>query len=132
MVVVPASEIDRRGLHRSNLHALERALRGLDPVPDVCLTDGFRLPVDDFVHTAVVRGDGTSAAIAAASIIAKVTRDRSCTSMAKSFPEYGFESHVGYITREHTQAVRTHGTTPLHRRSFAAMAYEQLDFDIAG
>ncbi len=52
--------------------------------------------------------------------------------MAASFPEYGFESHVGYITREHTQAVRTHGTTPLHRRSFAAMAYEQLGLDIAG
>jgi ribonuclease HII len=132
VVVVPASEIDRRGLHRSNLHALERALRGLDPVPDVCLTDGFRLPVDDFAHTAVVRGDGTSAAIAAASIIAKVTRDSFMHRMAKSFPEYGFESHVGYITPEHTHAVRTHGTTPLHRRSFAAMAYEQLGFDIAG
>ena len=132
VVVVPAGEIDRRGLHRSNLYALERALRGLDPAPDICLTDGFRLPVDDFAHTAVVRGDATSAAIAAASIVAKVTRDTFMHRMAKSFPEYGFESHVGYITREHTLAVRTHGTTPLHRRSFAAMAYEQLDFDFAG
>ena len=79
-------------------YALERALRGLDPAPDICLTDGFRLPVDDFAHTAVVRGDATSAAIAAASIVAKVTRDTFMHRMAKSFPEYGFESHVGYIT----------------------------------
>jgi ribonuclease HII len=132
VVVVPASDIDRRGLHRSNLHALERALRGLDPVPEICLTDGFRLATDEFPHRHVVRGDGTSAAIAAASIIAKVTRDRFMHRMAESFPQYGFESHVGYITPEHTLAVRTHGTTPLHRRSFASMAYEQLGLDIAG
>jgi len=74
--VVPASEIDRRGLHRSNLHALGAALCALDPEPDVCLTDGFPVPGCARVHRAVVGGDGRSAAIAAASIVAKVTRDR--------------------------------------------------------
>ena len=130
VVVIPAAQIDRRGLHRSNLHALERALRGLGDEPQVRLTDGFRLPVDDLPHQAVIKGDARSAAIAAASIVAKVTRDRFMHRIAADFPAYGFESHVGYITPEHTQAVRTHGTTPLHRRSFAAMAYEQLGLDL--
>jgi len=128
--VVPASEIDRRGLHRSNLHALGAALCALDPEPDVCLTDGFPVPGCARVHRAVVGGDGRSAAIAAASIVAKVTRDRFMRRIAPRYPGFGFEQHVGYITPEHTRAVRELGPTPLHRRSFEAIAYAQLDLGL--
>ncbi|HYX85827.1 MAG TPA: ribonuclease HII [Gaiellales bacterium] len=128
--VVPAAEIDRRGLHRSNLYALGRALCALDPEPDVCLTDGFPVPGCPRRHRAVVGGDATSAAIAAASIVAKVTRDRFMRRIAPRYPGFGFEQHVGYITPEHTRAVQTLGPTPLHRRSFEAMAYAQLDLGL--
>jgi ribonuclease HII len=128
--VVPASEIDRRGLHRSNLWALGRALCSLDPEPDVCMTDGFSVPGCGRRHRAVVGGDGRSAAIAAASIVAKVTRDRFMHRIAPDYPEFRFDRHVGYITAEHTRAVREHGPTPLHRRSFEAIAYAQLDLDL--
>jgi ribonuclease HII len=128
--VIPAAEIDRRGLHRSNLAALERVLRRLQPVPEVCLTDGFALAASGLPSRRVIGGDGRSASIAAASIVAKVTRDRLMHRLAAHYPGYGFESHVGYITPEHTRAVRERGLTPLHRRSFAAMAYEQLDLGL--
>jgi ribonuclease HII len=128
--VIPASEIDRRGLHRSNLAALGRVLCALDPEPDLCMTDGFAVPGCARRHRAVVGGDGRSAAIAAASIVAKVTRDRFMHRIAPSYPEFRFDRHVGYITAEHTRAVREHGPTPLHRRSFEAIAYAQLDLDL--
>src|SRR5436190_4129945 len=128
--VVPASEIDRRGLHRSNLHALGTALCALDPEPDVCLTAGLRVPGCPRLHRAVVGGDGRSAAIPAASSVAKVTRDRFMRRIAPRYPGFGFEQHVGYITPEHTRAVRTLGPTPLHRRSFEAIAYAQLDLGL--
>jgi ribonuclease HII len=127
VVVIPAPEIDRRGLHRCNLHGLARALEALDPEPDVCLTDGFAVPACGRAHRRVVGGDGTSAAIAAASVIAKVTRDRYMHRMAAEYPQYGFEHHVGYITPDHGDAVRKHGVTPLHRRSFQAQAYAALE-----
>jgi ribonuclease HII len=78
----------------------------------------------------VVGGDGRSAAIAAASIVAKVTRDRFMRRIAPRYPGFGFEQHVGYITPEHTRAVRALGPTPLHRRSFEAIAYAQLDLGL--
>ena len=88
--VIPASDIDRRGLHRSNLYALGRALCALDPEPDVCLTDGFPVPrMPRRQHRAVVGGDGRSAAIAAASIVAKVTRDRFMRRIAPRYPGFG-------------------------------------------
>ena len=126
VVIVPADQIDRRGLHRSNLHALARALETLEPVPEVALTDGFSLPVCGLEHQRVIGGDRTSAAVAAASIIAKTTRDRFMHDQAHSYPDYGFEHHVGYITPDHSDAVRRLGVTPLHRRSFQAMAYVGL------
>jgi ribonuclease HII len=128
--VIPAREIDRRGLHRSNLSALGRVLCALDPEPGVCMTDGFSVPGCPRRHHAVVGGDGRSAAIAAASIVAKVTRDRFMHRIAPAYPEFSFDRHVGYITAEHTRAVREHGPTPLHRRSFEAIAYAQLDLDL--
>jgi ribonuclease HII len=123
VMVVPAAEIDRFGLHRSNLRALAQALAALGDLPDARLSDGFALGESAPPHRAIPGGDRTSAAIAAASVIAKVTRDRYMLSVAGAYPDYGFERHVGYITPEHSAAVRAHGTTPLHRLSFAAAAY---------
>ncbi len=122
--------IDREGLHRSNLAALEAALRAFLPVPDVILVDGFRLPGLTLAHEAVVGGDGRSAAIAAASIVAKVTRDRLMISLHDRYPQYGFDRHVGYATRVHHDAIAEHGVCELHRLSFASVAYSQLDLGL--
>ncbi len=117
--------IDRDGLHNCNLNGLRKVLHALAPHDAVCLVDGFRLgpvPVAP-EHTAVVDGDERSAAIAAASIVAKVVRDRLMRRMDSLFPAYGFASHVGYITPEHSARVRRHGPSDVHRRSFQALCY---------
>jgi ribonuclease HII len=127
--VVPADEIDRLGLHRSNLNAMRSILHQLTPPAEACLVDGFRLGPSAPEHTAIVDGDTKSAAIAAASVIAKVTRDRLMRRMDALYPHYGFASHVGYITPTHTRIVRERGPSPIHRRSWRARAYmtdEQL------
>ena len=121
--VISSRDIDREGLHRSNLWGLRDVLRALSPTAEVCLVDGFRLGPLAPPHRAVVDGDTKSAAIAAASIVAKVTRDRLMRRLDALYPRYGFSSHVGYITPEHTSAVLRHGPCPQHRRSFAARAY---------
>ena len=122
---IPSSEIDDRGLHRSNLLGLRTVLADLRPPAEVCLVDGFRLGPLAPPHTAVVDGDTKSAAIAAASIVAKVTRDRLMRRLGAVYPRYGFSSHVGYITPAHTRAVLAHGPCPQHRRSFNARAYDE-------
>ena len=104
--VIAAAEIDRDGLHRSNLWGLRTVLADLHPLADACLVDGFRLGPLAPPHRAVVDGDTKSAAIAAASIVAKVTRDRLMRRLDALYPRYGFSSHVGYITPGHTRAVR--------------------------
>jgi ribonuclease HII len=109
---------------------MARALWSLGDLPEVRLSDGFRIGAIAPPHRAIVGGDGRSAAIAAASIVAKVTRDRFMHRIAPAYPEFSFDRHVGYITAEHTRAVREHGPTPLHRRSFEAIAYAQLDLDL--
>jgi ribonuclease HII len=121
--VVSADEIDRRGLHRSNLDAMRAILHTLTPPAEACLVDGFRLGASAPEHTAVVDGDTKSAAIAAASIVAKVTRDRLMRRMDAIYPAYGFARHVGYIVPSHTAAVRRHGPSPVHRMSFNARAF---------
>jgi ribonuclease HII len=121
--VVPHGEIDRNGLHRSNLAAMREILRALSPPAEACLVDGFRLGPTAPAHRAVVDGDEKSAAIAAASIVAKVTRDRLMRRMDAVFPRYGFSSHVGYITRGHSAKVREFGPSRIHRRSFQALCY---------
>ena len=126
--VIPAGEIDREGLHRSNLWGLRAVLGDLAPtVPEpeqvACLVDGFRLGPSAPAHRAVVDGDTKSAAIAAASIVAKVTRDRLMRRLDALYPRYGFVSHVGYITPDHSAAVRRHGPSEQHRRSFQALCY---------
>jgi ribonuclease HII len=124
-----ARGIDARGLHRTNLAALREALLrvagGRDDV--ICLSDGF--PVGDLQGhrgRAIVDGDATSAAIAAASIIAKVTRDRFMHRADARHPGWEFASHVGYSTPEHRDAIERLGVSPLHRLSFQSMAYQQL------
>ncbi|MDX6618956.1 MAG: ribonuclease [Gaiellales bacterium] len=126
VIVAPALEVDRRGVHRANLSALARALDGLDaPSEALLLSDGFRVPLAR-THRAIIGGDGTSAAIAAASIIAKVTRDRLMRRLHSDYPAYGFDGHVGYSTPKHRQALVSHGPCPLHRRSFASVGALQL------
>ena len=94
------------------------------------LVDGFRLPACELEHRPVVDGDARSAAIAAASVIAKVTRDRYMHRVAPLYPEWSFEGNVGYSTPEHREAIMRHGICPLHRRSFASVAYSQLDLAV--
>ena len=122
--IVPVGAIDRDGLHRSNLAALRAVLHDLHPPADACLVDGFRLGPSAPPHRAIVDGDARSAAIAAASIVAKVTRDRVMRRLDALYPRYGFASHVGYITPAHSLAVRMFGPSTLHRRSFQARCYE--------
>jgi ribonuclease HII len=120
--------IDDRGLHVTNIEALARALEGLAPGAEAsCLVDGFSLRDCAVPHRAVIEGDGTSAAIAAASVVAKVTRDRYMHRVADRHPGWGFEEHVGYSTPEHRAAIERIGISPLHRRSFQSVAYAQLE-----
>lgn len=120
--------IDRRGLHVTNIEALSQALVRLAPGEEtICLVDGFRLPPCRIPHRSVIQGDGKSAAIAAASVVAKVTRDRYMRDVAAQHPGWGFEEHVGYSTPEHRQAIEEIGISPLHRKSFQSVAYSQLE-----
>ena len=121
--VIPPGDIDRNGLHKSNLAGLRAMLQALTPPAEACLVDGFRLGPLAPEHTAVVDGDTKSAAIAAASIIAKVTRDRVMRRLDALYPAYGFARHVGYIVPSHTAVVRERGPSPVHRLSFNALAY---------
>lgn len=122
--VIPPVEIDRAGLHRCNLAGLRAVLCDLSPPAEACLVDGFRLGPEAPEHLAVVDGDERSAAIAAASIVAKVTRDRLMRRLDALYPHYGFASHVGYITPGHAAVVRERGPSEVHRRSFQALCYE--------
>ncbi len=120
--------IDGRGLHVTNIEALSSALERLVPDPEAtCLVNGFSLRECRVPHRAVIEGDGTSAAIAAASVIAKVSRDRYMHRAAGEHPGWGFEEHVGYSTPEHRAAIEQIGISPLHRRSFQSVAYSQLE-----
>ena len=120
--VIPPGDIDRNGLHVSNLAGLRAMLEALLPA-DACLVDGFRLGPAAPAHTAIVDGDEKSAAIAAASIVAKVTRDRLMRRLDALYPQFGFASHVGYITPGHSAVVRARGPCEIHRRSFQALCY---------
>ena len=118
--------IDSNGLHRTNLDALKAALRCVARSDGICLVDGFRVGAFEFEQHAVIDGDTKSAAIAAASILAKVTRDRYMRRAAELHPGWDFESNVGYSTPEHRAAIAANGISPLHRLSFASIAYQQL------
>jgi ribonuclease HII len=118
--------IDSRGLHNTNLEALRSALMAVAHPGTLCLVDGFRVPEFDHEQRAVIGGDSRSAAIAAASVLAKVTRDRYMRAAAKHHPGWDFETNVGYSTPEHRAAIVENGISPLHRMSFASIAYQQL------
>ncbi len=111
-------EIDCINILQASYLAMQRAAGMLIPPPDYLLVDGRGLPECGAAGRALVRGDSLSMSIAAASVIAKVTRDRIMTGLHSAWPEYGFAGHKGYPTREHIEAIRRHGLSPVHRRSF--------------
>ena len=115
-------EIDRLNILQATLLAMRRAVEGLRLKPNKVLVDGNRLPVLDVLAEAIVKGDSKVPAISAASILAKVHRDRWCLQLHAEYPAYGFDRHKGYGTEAHLHALRMHGATPWHRQSFSPVA----------
>jgi ribonuclease HII len=118
VVVVPAREIDAIGIHVANIEGMRRAVAGLEPRPGYVLTDGFRVPGLPVPSLPVIGGDGAAACIAAASILAKVTRDRMMVELDRRLPGYGFAAHKGYNTAEHLAALARLGPSSEHRMSW--------------
>jgi ribonuclease HII len=118
--------IDSRGLHRSNIALLRRAVRALEPAPDYALTDGFPVARMPCPALGVKKGDAVSASVAAASIVAKVTRDRIMVRMDRRFPAFGFCHNKGYGTPDHWAALDEHGPTPIHRLTFSGVGQVSL------
>jgi ribonuclease HII len=118
VVVIPPQEVDRRGLHVCNIIGMRRALARLSVSPAYVLTDGFPVPGLDVPALAVWKGDRVAACIAAASVVAKVTRDRLMVELHERWPDYSFDEHKGYVTPEHQEALRVHGPCPEHRFSY--------------
>ena len=122
VITVPAAEVDSRGVHAANLDGMRRAVQGLSVTPNYVLTDGYAIEGLAIPNVAVWKGDQVVTCISAASIIAKVTRDRIMRDLNITFPGYGFAKHKGYITKVHTEALQEHGPCIEHRRSFANIA----------
>ena len=121
-IIVPPSEVDARGVHAANLDGMRRAVQGLSITPAYVLTDGYAIDGLGIANLAVWKGDQVAHCISAASIIAKVTRDRIMRELDEQFPQYGFAKHKGYITASHTKALNAHGPCIEHRRSFSNIA----------
>jgi ribonuclease HII len=119
--------IDHRGLHVSNLALLKAAVRSLDVSPDFVLSDGFHLSALRLPHLSIKKGDAITASVAAASIIAKVTRDRIMDRYHRRYPQYGFDHHRGYGTPSHRAAIALYGPSPIHRMSFKGMTFYAED-----
>jgi len=136
VVVIPPGEIDAFGLHVANLAGMRRALGTLRPAAQYALTDGFPVAGLGVPSTAVWKGDATVACIAAASILAKVTRDAIMTDLHEDWPHYGFARHKGYITPSHSAALAEHGPCPHHRRRYVnvrrALAEFEQEFGLVG
>jgi ribonuclease HII len=122
VVIVPAAEVDARGVHAANLDGMRRAVQGLTVEPAYVLTDGYAIEGLGVPNLAVWKGDQVVVSISAASVIAKVTRDRIMRELDGQFPQYGFAGHKGYITAAHTKALNEHGPCAQHRTSFANVA----------
>lgn len=122
VVIIEPSEVDGRGLHVCNLAGMRRAFAALTVTPHYVLTDGFRVDGVCAPGLAVWKGDQVAACVAAASIVAKVTRDRIMVELDQRWPGYGFADHKGYCTPEHTAALRSHGPCEAHRFSYANVA----------
>ena len=124
IVRITPQVIDRRGLHRSNIRALRAAVARLDPRPGYALTDGFPVPRMCVPALSIKKGDRVSATVAAASIVAKVVRDRAMRRLHRRFPAFGFVRNKGYGTAEHWRALRVHGPSPVHRLSFKGVGVD--------
>jgi ribonuclease HII len=116
--VLDAAEVDRLNIHRASLEAMRQAIMALVPLPGCVLVDGFRVPGLPMAQRAVIGGDRRCTAVAAASIVAKVTRDRLMIELHHADPRYGFDRHKGYATRDHLDAVGRFGYSTVHRRTF--------------
>jgi len=127
IVSISIEEIDRMNIFQATLHGMLRCLNEIKPVPDYILVDGNHFPETTIGGEAVVKGDGLSKSIAAASILAKVSRDRIMVENARSYPEWGFEDHKGYPTKQHGEAIKKYGLSPIHRRSFGLEFIKKLD-----
>lgn len=129
--LVPAPMIDAINILRATYVAMREAIRALDPAPELLLVDGWALPDIEYPQINVIGGDRLSFSIAAASIIAKTTRDRIMCHLDTLYPQYGFAHHKGYSCREHFRAIAEHGPCPIHRRSFSPFTTDEqatLDF----
>jgi ribonuclease HII len=122
VVAIPVGDLDARGMHVTNIEALRRAVRGLDLAPDYVLTDGFPVNGLSQPSLAVWKGDRVAACVAAASVLAKVSRDRMMLELHERFPQYGFAEHKGYITDAHSAALDEHGPCAEHRMRFVNVA----------
>ena len=119
--------IDEINILNATYQAMNGAVAGLSQKPDFVLIDGNRIAGMEIPHETIVKGDAKSMSIAAASILAKVARDRYITEIAKQYPKYGFEKHKGYGTKAHTEAILKYGPTPIHRKSFLKKLLEKAD-----
>lgn len=122
IVTISPEEIDTKGLHKSNIEGMRRAINGLDITPEYVLTDGYEVPGMTIPNLAVWKGDQVALTISAASIVAKVYRDRLMSDLDKEFPGYGLANHKGYVTKVHSDAMKRLGITQIHRKSYANVA----------
>ena len=122
IIEISVEEIDLLGLHKCNIEGMRRAVNALQIKPEYVLTDGYPIPGLTIANLAVWKGDQVAISISAASILAKVYRDRIMIKLDQDYPNYGLASHKGYITALHTAAIKERGVLPIHRRSFANIA----------
>jgi len=122
IIEISSEEIDTRGLHKSNIEGMRRAVNALGVTPDYVLTDGYEVPGMSHPNLAVWKGDQVALTISAASIIAKVYRDRLMIELDRKYPGYGLAEHKGYVTKVHSDAMKKLGITPVHRKSYANVA----------
>ena len=122
IIEISSEEIDTRGLHKSNIEGMRRAVNALGVTPDYVLTDGYEVPGMSHPNLAVWKGDQVALTISAASIIAKVYRDRLMIELDRKYPGYGLAEHKGYVTKVHSDAMKKLGITPIHRKSYAHVA----------
>jgi ribonuclease HII len=122
IIEISVEEIDSLGLHKCNIEGMRRAVQALDTKADYVLTDGYSIPGLSTPNLAVWKGDQVAITISAASILAKVYRDRIMIELDKKYPMYGLANHKGYITASHTAAIKEFGVLPIHRKSFANIA----------
>ena len=122
IISVTVTEIDSGGVHRANIEGMRRAVLGLKSKPEYVLTDGYKIAGLAIPALAIWKGDQVAVSISAASILAKVTRDRIMQALDSEYPNYGMSSHKGYITKKHSAALAKFGVTEIHRKSFANIA----------